>query len=256
MMRLTGPLRSRGLARLGVSLALVVAACTGGDAEQDSRASTSPRPPPSTTAVPLSTTEPVPATTRLTQPPVVDTRRPVILDYSPTVSDLGALVFLASHPDLRLIGVTLPGTGESHCEPGVSHTRGVLEQLGKGEVPVVCGPEDPVTGFNAFPTSWRIQSDEIGLPEATPNEKRTAPELISDLVRGETTAVEIVAVAPLTNLAVALRDDPGLAEMIAGITIMGGAVEVPGNVFRNEVGEWNIWVDPTAAGMSSNQAPR
>jgi hypothetical protein len=51
----------------------------------------------------------------------------------------------------------------------------------------------------------------------------------------------------LTNVALALREDPAIVEDLAGITIMGGAVEVPGNVMRNDVAEFNIWVDPVAA---------
>ncbi len=185
-----------------------------------------------------------------TSPPVPpDPRRPVIFDYSPTVSDLGALAFLAAHPNLRLIAVTLPGTGESYCESGVARTRGVLTQLGLDDVPVACGPSEPLTGFHAFPTSWRVQSSEMDLPEVEPIETRSAVELIVDLVRSSDTPVEILAVGPLTNLALALEADPGIATDLAAITIMGGAVDVPGNVFRNDVAEWNIWVDPTAAGV-------
>ncbi|MCH7585634.1 MAG: nucleoside hydrolase [Acidobacteria bacterium] len=214
---------------IGLAALLVVTACTSRDEAVE---------------IPTSTAAPA-ASTIATVP--VDPRRPVIFDYSPTVSDIGALAFLASHPDLRLVAVTLPGTGESHCEPGVAHTRGMLVELGYPEIPVACGPDDPTTGFNAFPTSWRLASNEMDLPEAAPNEDRTAPVLIADLVRGSDTPIEIVAVGPLTNLAVAFEADPTLAGLVAGITIMGGAVEVGGNVFKNDVAEWNIWVDPTAA---------
>lgn len=56
-----------------------------------------------------------------------------------------------------------------------------------------------------------------------------------------------------TNLAEALRIDPSIASNIRAVTIMGGAVNVPGNIhsdwpdFDNKVSEWNIWVDPLAA---------
>ena len=186
-----------------------------------------------------------PATTTSTAP--VDPRRPVIFDYSPTVSDLGALTFLATHSDVRLIAVTLPGTGESYCEPGVAHTRGVLIELGLGDVPVACGPDRTFGRYNSFPIQWRLFSNDIDLPEAEPNEARSAPDLIIDLLAASPTSVDIVAVGPLTNLAHVLTRRPDLIGRVAGITIMGGAVDVPGNVFRNPHGEWNIWVDPTAA---------
>jgi inosine-uridine nucleoside N-ribohydrolase len=217
------------------ALAVIVASCSDDDGGP--------------TTVPTLATATTAATTTsvVTNTPPQDDRRPVIFDYSPTVSDIGALAFLASHPELRLVAVTLPGTGESYCEPGVAHTRGMLVELGHPKIPVACGPIEPTTGFNAFPTSWRVASNEMDLPEAAPNEDRTAPDLISDLVRGSDTPIEIVAVGPLTNLAVAFDADPTLAGLVAGITIMGGAVDVAGNVFKNDVAEWNIWVDPTAA---------
>jgi pyrimidine-specific ribonucleoside hydrolase len=221
---------------LMLGVMLLVVACDDGGATETTVTTATPAVTSAVTTGPSTTVAP-------------DLRTPVILDYSPTVSDLGALAFVAAHPDLRLVAVTLPGTGESYCEPGVAHTRGVLVELGLDDVPVACGPEDPTTGWNAFPTSWRVASSEMDLPLADPNEERSAPDLIVDLVTASDTPIEILAVGPLTNLAVALEQDPSITERVGGITIMGGAVDVPGNVFRNEVGEWNIWVDPTAAGV-------
>ncbi|HEX9123383.1 MAG TPA: nucleoside hydrolase [Actinomycetota bacterium] len=59
--------------------------------------------------------------------------------------------------------------------------------------------------------------------------------------------VHLLTLGPLTNVASALRDDPGLVEGLAGITIMGGALDVPGNALRNPAAEFNVWVDPVAA---------
>jgi len=56
-----------------------------------------------------------------------------------------------------------------------------------------------------------------------------------------------------TNLAEALRLDPGIVEHIRDVYIMGGSIYVPGNIksdwpeIDNTVAEWNIWVDPLAA---------
>ena len=182
-------------------------------------------------------------------------RLPVILDYSPTVSDVGALVFLATNPSVELIGVTLPGTGESHCDAGVAHTRGALEVLGLGAVPVACGPDEAVGVLRAFPTRWRDRSDAMDMPVGQPNEDREAAALMADLVAGARLPVRIVAVGPLTNLAIALTEYPEMASGVLGITIMGGAVDVPGNVPGAPIGwetangraEVNFWVDAAAA---------
>ncbi|MBN1584365.1 MAG: nucleoside hydrolase, partial [Anaerolineae bacterium] len=64
--------------------------------------------------------------------------------------------------------------------------------------------------------------------------------------------VHLVVLGPLTNVAETLAADPALAQEIAAITVMGGAVNVAGNVgsssdIENEVAEWNIYADPYAA---------
>ena len=170
----------------------------------------------------------------------------VILDFSPTVSDMGALAFLATHPDVFLMAVTLAGTGETACEPGVAMTLGVLTFLGREDVPVACGQPDPIDGQNAFPDSWRLSPSDLGVQLGVPTDQRSASELIIELVRASPLPVDIVAVGPLTNLAVAFAVDPELPSMVGGITIMGGAIDVPGTA-GNELAEWNIWVDPVAA---------
>ena len=63
----------------------------------------------------------------------------------------------------------------------------------------------------------------------------------------------IIAMGPLTNIALALEKEPGIVDKIAEIAVMGGAVEVPGNVGNPYVGidntaaEWNFYLDPHAA---------
>ena len=64
--------------------------------------------------------------------------------------------------------------------------------------------------------------------------------------------LRILTLGPLTNLADALARDPNLALRLESVYVMGGALFVPGNVRfggppDNDVAEWNIYVDPTAA---------
>jgi pyrimidine-specific ribonucleoside hydrolase len=64
--------------------------------------------------------------------------------------------------------------------------------------------------------------------------------------------VHLIALGPLTNVGQVLEAEPGLAMNLEMITVMGGAVEVAGNVgssssIENEVAEWNFYVDPRAA---------
>jgi pyrimidine-specific ribonucleoside hydrolase len=168
-----------------------------------------------------------------------------------------ALLFLLQRPDARIEAITVSGTGLAHCGPGVRIALSLLDVAGApDDVPVSCGPERPLPGAypypGAFPTSWRQATDDAyGIDlTATGREPSETPahELLRTAVRDAGAPVEVLALGPLTNVALALRDDPGLVDDLAGITIMGGALDVPGNVIRNAVAEYNVWVDPVAAG--------
>ena len=174
----------------------------------------------------------------------------VVLDYSPTLSDAGALLYLASNPAVDLLAVTLPGTGEADCEPGTRITHSLLTVAGKGDVAVGCGRDTPLVGDRDWPNEWRAEANHWGdgiLPSVETEPVRDAEQLLVDTLSGATAPVTVVAVAPLTNLGAVLVDHPELASRIERIVIMGGAVDVPGNVEDAPAAEWNLYVDPEAA---------
>ncbi|MCE9623221.1 MAG: nucleoside hydrolase [Actinomycetia bacterium] len=177
-------------------------------------------------------------------------RLQVVLDYSPTLSDAGALLYLASNPVVDLLAVTLPGTGEADCEPGVRITRALLTVAGAADVPIGCGRNTPLVGDRDWPDEWRAASNSFAeglLPTVAPAPVADAEQLLGDTLRAATEPVTLVAVGPLTNLGVVLGDDPELADHLARVVIMGGALAVPGNVEAAPTAEWNIYVDPEAA---------
>jgi inosine-uridine nucleoside N-ribohydrolase len=67
----------------------------------------------------------------------------VIVDYSPTVSDVGGLMYLLAHPDVEVIAISLPVTGEAGCDLGLEVTLGILSMFGQEGIPVACDPETP-----------------------------------------------------------------------------------------------------------------
>jgi inosine-uridine nucleoside N-ribohydrolase len=174
----------------------------------------------------------------------------VLFDYSPTLSDADALLYLASNPAVDLLAVTLPGTGESDCEPGTRTTRALLTIAGSGDVPVGCGRNTPLIGDRDWPEEWRTEVNRWGaemLPAVDPEPVRDAEQLLTDTLNEVTTPITLIAVGPLTNLGVVLAAHPELAARIERIVIMGGAVTVPGNVEASPTAEWNIYIDPEAA---------
>ena len=178
---------------------------------------------------------------------------PVAVDTDLASDDLVALAFLLSSPDADVVAVTVSGTGEVRCPQGLAVIRGLLALTGDDDVPVACGRPTPLAGDHAFPTEWRDAADDgwdTDLPEvAAPAVERTAVELLSEAL--EPGGVTLLTLGPLTNAADAFRADPGLAGRVASVVVMGGALDVAGNVPRDDgsppTAEWNVFVDPTAA---------
>ncbi len=172
----------------------------------------------------------------------------VILDYSPTLSDVSALMYLSQHPEVELLAVTLVGTGESHCDPGVANTIGLLELAGLPDVPVACGQTDAIGSGNEWPAEWRQRSDALVglvLPSGRPGDGIDAADLLAEVASAQNGPVTIVAVGPLTNVAAALQRHEDFDDDVARIVTMGGAFDVSGNA-PNRSAEWNYYIDPTA----------
>ena len=189
------------------------------------------------------------------------TPKPVILDVDMAHEDMFSALFLLSHPNVDLRAITVSGAGEAHCAPGVSNALGLVTVSGHAEIPVACGREMPLAGDHEFPAEWRSAADRaygVDLPAGGEPSSLSAPDLILDIARNSTEPVTIVAVGPLTNIAEALQKEPEIAARIREIYIMGGAVNVEGNVglsgvgIQNEFAEWNIYIDPTAANIVFN----
>jgi inosine-uridine nucleoside N-ribohydrolase len=179
--------------------------------------------------------------------------RALVVDTDLASDDLVALAFLLASPRADVRAITVSGTGEVHCPHGLEIVRGVLALTGDEEIPVACGRSAPLAGDHAFPTDWRDAADAawgLDLPEVGPARARTpTTELLAEhLNRGDTS---LLVLGPLTDVADAFRTYPRLPRRVESIVVMGGAVDVPGNVFldgsESAAAEWNIYADPTAA---------
>jgi inosine-uridine nucleoside N-ribohydrolase len=188
----------------------------------------------------------------------IQTPQPVIFDTDMAHEDMFAALFLLSHPNVDFRAITVSGTGEAHCGPGVSNALGLVALSGHEDIPVACGRETPLAGNHVFPTEWRQAADDaygVEIPAGGEASDLSAPDLIIGILQKSNEAITIVAVGPLTNIADALRKAPEISTKIKEIYIMGGAVESKGNVgnsgvnIQNEYAEWNIYIDPVAANI-------
>jgi pyrimidine-specific ribonucleoside hydrolase len=188
----------------------------------------------------------------------IQTPKPVIFDTDMAHEDMFSALFLLSHPNVDVKAITVSGTGEAHCGPGVSHALGLVALSGYKDIPVACGRETPLAGNHVFPAGWRQAVDNaygVEIPAGGAASDLSASDLIIDILQNSNEAITIVAVGPLTNLAESLQKAPDIGTKIKEIYIMGGAVEAKGNVgnsgvnIQNEYAEWNIYIDPVAANI-------
>ncbi|NLS04946.1 nucleoside hydrolase [Rhizobium sp. P32RR-XVIII] len=174
----------------------------------------------------------------------------VIYDTDPGVDDAMALLFLHRHPDIDLIGITTV-FGNASIE---TTTRNALFLKREWNIPapVAKGANatiDPSRREIGWPTHVHGEDGlgNIDVPETIdlPLDPCPAYRFIIDTVRANPGEVTLVAVGRMTNLALALREDPEIAGLVKAVVIMGGNFYVHGNV--SPVAEANIHGDPEAA---------
>jgi inosine-uridine nucleoside N-ribohydrolase len=182
-------------------------------------------------------------------------RHKVIYDTDPGVDDAMALVFQALHPDIELLGLTSV-FGNATIETTTRNARFLAGRFAPG-VPVAQGAAAPLK--RAVPEPFALIHGDNGLGNIAIEAERDAGleaaldgrpahRFIIDTVRAHPGEVTLIAVGPLTNLALALADDPRVATLVKQVVIMGGAFGtdgVLGNV--TPAAEANILGDPDAA---------
>lgn len=184
-------------------------------------------------------------------------RIPIIVDTDVDVSDLAALAVLLRDPKVEVRAVTIvpTGTGVTNCASGRQIVQYVLEEFGAGAIPFACGRVDPGPDGRRFPDEWRLNADEgwgmLMPPQTSTGIPEDAVALLTRAVNESPSSPTVVALGPWTNLEDAVIADPTVADRIAAIHAMGGAIDVPGNVIVEDVTaddalEWNLAADPSA----------
>ncbi|MDP9899064.1 nucleoside hydrolase [Variovorax ginsengisoli] len=174
----------------------------------------------------------------------------LIIDTDPGQDDALALLVALGAPDIELLGVTTVA-GNVPVTQTADNARRILELAGRGDVPVFAGASRPLlraprpvpeihgeTGIDGW--DW--------LPAQRPPEAMHAVDwLVETLLREPAGSVSLIALAPQTNLALALRRAPQIAERLARVVFMGGGYFEGGNM--TPAAEYNILVDPEAAAI-------
>lgn len=167
---------------------------------------------------------------------------------------------------IDLLGMTVV-SGNQWLQQGVADAERAVERMNMaGEIEIYPGARYPLLHDQAmleaeqalygkgYSGAWRqpepqgpddLTAPPDGFAEQVKATDVHAVDYLIDTIRTNPNEVTILAVGPLTNLALAFRTDPDIIPLIDRIVYMGGAIEVPGNV--TPAAEFNWWFDPEAA---------
>jgi inosine-uridine nucleoside N-ribohydrolase len=185
-------------------------------------------------------------------------RIPVIIDTDMAIDDWAAMLYLLHHKQTKVLGVTVTGAGEAHCNPGAQHAVDLVDISPQKGIPVACGDSEPMDGFAVFPDEWRKGADtfyDVPVPAASrAPERRHAAQLLIDLLLASPVKVNLVVIGNATNVAQALLKQPKIKHKIERIYMMGGSIWAKGNIivpgftdhYKNKTSEWNVLIDPIA----------
>jgi inosine-uridine nucleoside N-ribohydrolase len=170
-----------------------------------------------------------------------------LLDVDTGIDDALALAYLAALPDTEFVSVTAT-PGNVDADQVARNTLALLELCGRPGVEVAIGAREPLA-IPLLTTPETHGPQGIGyavLPEpAGAVSARNAADLWVEHARARPGELTALITAPLTNFALALRQEPRLPELLAKVVIMGGSFYHQGNT--TPTAEWNTHVDPHAA---------
>ncbi len=172
----------------------------------------------------------------------------IIFDTDPGVDDAMALYFALRSPELDVIGLTTV-FGNGGVDLTTINALRLLEIAGRTDIPVARGAAAPVSGSYTGSAAVVHGDDGQGnvfLPAPTTRPvAQTAAEFIVERVLAAPGEVTLLAIGPLTNLALALQLEPRIATLTRRVVLMGGNAFVPGNL--SPAAEANIYNDVEAA---------
>lgn len=177
----------------------------------------------------------------------------IIFDTDPGIDDAMALLLALRSPEIELAGVTTV-FGNTNVEATTRNALNLLDFAGCPDIPVAKGAARPLVNPPRATAEWVHGDDAMGnIGWARVNNSaqgpidRHAAQFIVETVMAHPGEITLVAVGPMTNLALALQLEPRIAQAAREVVIMGGNVVAMGNV--SPFAEANIFGDPHAAAL-------
>jgi len=182
----------------------------------------------------------------------LNTKKNIIIDCDPGIDDSLALLLALQSEELNVIGITIV-SGNAPASIGAQNALKVLELLDRLDIPVYIGAEEPleVPFVSAQDTHGEDGLGDSQIPLVTSIQpKAGAVSFIKDTLK-QNPETTVLALGPLTNIALALKEDPDCFAKMSRFIVMGGSYRSHGNC--SPVAEFNFWCDPDAANFVFSQ---
>jgi len=176
----------------------------------------------------------------------------MILVVDTGIDDALALALAVRHPRIQLEAV-VTSWGNVALDLVNNNTLRVLDWLGAQDVPVVSGADRPLVGATIDAGHFHGQ-DGLGgarLPSSTRAVLQDGVDYLIERLMAAPGELSLVCAGPFTNLALAVQQEPRIAECVREVVVMGGTAQLPGNV--TPVAEFNVAADPEAAAIVFDQ---
>lgn len=171
----------------------------------------------------------------------------IIFDTDLGIDDACAVLLALASPELSIEGLSVVH-GNCALEQATANAIALLELVGAGGIPVAKGCELPLVQPSLLAPETH---GNTGLGYAKLPEPRAQPiaqhgcDFLIEKIMSQPGEFTLVAIGPLTNVALAIRQEPRLVQSVREVIIMGGAIRHEGNT--TALAEFNAYVDPHAA---------
>lgn len=205
-------------------------------------------------------------------------KRKVIIDQDasgPGGSDMQAILCLVNSPETEVLGITVL-TGDAWRDEEVQRTLRLMEIIGRTDIPVVPGAIFPLVSSKEYILNWeKTYGKEVYMgawnfarwspvhgpydlpptPDGVPTTKpanESAWHFMERMVRKYPHEVTIYAAGPMTDLAMAIAEDPEFPTLVKELIVMGGSINPHTDEAEFALSpshEFNFWMDPEATHM-------
>ncbi len=171
----------------------------------------------------------------------------IIFDTDPGIDDACAILLALASPELSVEGLSIVH-GNCSLEQATTNALSILELAHSSHIPVARGCELPLVqpSLLAPETHGDKGLGYANLPEpVTSRMVQHGIDFLIEKVMSQPGEISLVAIGPLTNIALAIRQEPRFVDAVKELIIMGGAIRYEGNT--TALAEFNTYVDPHAA---------